>query len=320
MQHFLEQLDMQPKSNRLEHIDILKGLLIILVVIGHIGGIPTLHKYIYWFHMPCFFMISGYLFQAKKKKTKNIIITKIQNYTIPYLFWSIFFYLIFIPEPIPKNIIRVIWGGSLNSLQYSYQFWFINALCLASIIFYFFQKIENNIIKNSLLIIMITITYLLSNTKLLTFYPWECQTVPLIIVYMFIGLKLKDIQINHYKLLTIFTIIIFTIIYDYFTDYRFSLKGLGCVTNPIIDLLLPTAIFILLNYFSKLLTKSAISLFLTQIGSASMFIFFTHTACINIMKGYNVNHILIIIFCILSPTILKAYLSKIKYSNYIIGK
>ena len=47
MQHFLEQLDMQPKSNRLEHIDILKGLLIILVVIGHIGGIPTLHKYIY---------------------------------------------------------------------------------------------------------------------------------------------------------------------------------------------------------------------------------------------------------------------------------
>ena len=46
MQHFLEQLDMQPKSNRLEHIDILKGLLIILVVIGHIGGIPTLHKYI----------------------------------------------------------------------------------------------------------------------------------------------------------------------------------------------------------------------------------------------------------------------------------
>lgn len=140
MQHFLEQLDMQPKSNRLEHIDILKGLLIILVVIGHIGGIPTLHKYIYWFHMPCFFMISGYLFQAKKKKTKNIIITKIQNYTIPYLFWSIFFYLIFIPEPIPKNIIRVIWGGSLNSLQYSYQFWFINALCLASIIFYFCKQ------------------------------------------------------------------------------------------------------------------------------------------------------------------------------------
>ena len=167
---------------------------------------------------------------------------------------------------------------------------------------------------------MITITYLLSNTKLLTFYPWECQTVPLIIVYMFIGLKLKDIQINHYKLFTIFTIIIFTIIYDYFTDYRFSLRGLGCVTNPIIDLLLPTAIFILLNYFSKLLSQSAISLFLTQIGSASMFIFFTHTACINIMKGYNVNHILIIIFCILSPTILKAYLSKIKYSNYIIGK
>lgn len=92
MQHFLEQLDMQPKSNRLEHIDILKGLLIILVVIGHIGGIPTLHKYIYWFHMPCFFMISGYLFQAKKKKTKNIIITKIQ--IIQYhIYFGVYFFI-----------------------------------------------------------------------------------------------------------------------------------------------------------------------------------------------------------------------------------
>ena len=44
-------------------LDILKGIMIIFVVIGHTSiKIPFFD--IYWFHMPAFFLISGYL--AKK--------------------------------------------------------------------------------------------------------------------------------------------------------------------------------------------------------------------------------------------------------------
>jgi len=42
-------------------IDRLKGIGIITVVLGHTGNEFT-HHYFFWFHMPLFFIISGYLF------------------------------------------------------------------------------------------------------------------------------------------------------------------------------------------------------------------------------------------------------------------
>ena len=42
-------------------LDIAKGICIILMVIGHSGCPTYLHDFIYMFHMPCFFFISGWL-------------------------------------------------------------------------------------------------------------------------------------------------------------------------------------------------------------------------------------------------------------------
>lgn len=56
---------------RLEEVDIQKGLLMILVVLGHSS---FSHKnYIYWFHMPVFFFISGFFFKTYNKQLPFII-------------------------------------------------------------------------------------------------------------------------------------------------------------------------------------------------------------------------------------------------------
>jgi fucose 4-O-acetylase-like acetyltransferase len=51
---------------RKKEIDIAKGIGIIAVVYGH--TVSSLHLYIYIFHMPLFFIISGFLYAAKKKE------------------------------------------------------------------------------------------------------------------------------------------------------------------------------------------------------------------------------------------------------------
>ena len=67
-----------------EEINILKGMTIILVLLGHSPVIfPINLQEIYWckllvdiiysFHMPCFFLISGFLFYNSEKKWKNKI-------------------------------------------------------------------------------------------------------------------------------------------------------------------------------------------------------------------------------------------------------
>lgn len=51
---------------RKKEIDIAKGIGIIAVVYGH--TVSSLHTYIYIFHMPLFFIISGFLYASKEKE------------------------------------------------------------------------------------------------------------------------------------------------------------------------------------------------------------------------------------------------------------
>lgn len=79
-------------KERLTWIDNAKGIGIILVVLGHTYGIPwQLHHIIYSFHMPLFFLLSGYTFSCsktiqllKKKGTLACIRSLAQAYLVPY--------------------------------------------------------------------------------------------------------------------------------------------------------------------------------------------------------------------------------------------
>ena len=76
-------------------IDLLKGIGIFLVVIGHSGCPDIFHRVIYGFHMPLFFMASGYLFNtASLTKKWNFIRRKVLGLYFPYIFWSLVFLLL----------------------------------------------------------------------------------------------------------------------------------------------------------------------------------------------------------------------------------
>lgn len=72
------------KKIRIPYWDNIKGLLIILVVIGHLletlpqGHLSIIYKLIYLFHMPLFIFVSGYLAKFNLKKS-------VKNFLVPYL-------------------------------------------------------------------------------------------------------------------------------------------------------------------------------------------------------------------------------------------
>ena len=111
---------------RLADIDIAKGIGIILVVLGHLlsesGGV--LHDWIYSFHMPLFFVLSGITLSPGRSLTKLAFRT-----LIPYLVWSVAatIYEIICSAQIWKSILFV---NSINTLS-TYgiaPFWFLPAL------------------------------------------------------------------------------------------------------------------------------------------------------------------------------------------------
>lgn len=50
-------------------LDVIKGVGILLVVVGHTSCPDVLKTWIYSFHMPLFFMVAGYLFNERKWKS-----------------------------------------------------------------------------------------------------------------------------------------------------------------------------------------------------------------------------------------------------------
>lgn len=86
-------------SNRIEWIDALKGIAIFSVVLGHCvtdsmssntfpeyaAFLKILYDFIYSFHMPLFFIISGYVFYISKSYKRYK--AKVIDFTIIYTIW-----------------------------------------------------------------------------------------------------------------------------------------------------------------------------------------------------------------------------------------
>ena len=85
---------MTQSEQRIGNIDTAKGILIILVVIGHVlnfnaPATSAIKTWIYSFHMPAFFIISGLLINPEKWERQSFLTFikhKAYSLLIPYIF------------------------------------------------------------------------------------------------------------------------------------------------------------------------------------------------------------------------------------------
>ena len=59
---------MSNNFERKEFVDVARGLVIILMIIGHSNAPAEIIRGIYGFHMPFFFILSGYIYDVEKWK------------------------------------------------------------------------------------------------------------------------------------------------------------------------------------------------------------------------------------------------------------
>mgnify|MGYP002623631565 CR=1 FL=1 len=92
------------KTARLEYVDYAKGVMILLVVVGHIcqyyfgrGKYEPMYGFIYSFHMPLFFLLSGYVVGVTQKRIQSQTFRKwlghkVQTLLVPFAVWGLFIY------------------------------------------------------------------------------------------------------------------------------------------------------------------------------------------------------------------------------------
>ena len=142
---------MTKSANRYEYIDITKGIGILLVVWAHILLVGWTHRFIYAFHMPLFFFMSGYLFNSVKYHSfKDFLKKRFRRLIIPYLIysvstwaiWAIFRYLTHsnVESYFMPLLQTVIAQGSGEFLVHNSALWFIPCLFAVEIIYYYICK------------------------------------------------------------------------------------------------------------------------------------------------------------------------------------
>lgn len=136
-------------QQRSDIINIAKGMGIILMVIGHSGCPQWLHDFIYVFHMPLFFFLSGYCMKADYLDKKLLFVGKrIKRIWWTFVKWNIlffaanplFFFLGITDEYYPLKEMHEVLGQVLTMRLWQEllgPFWFLRYLLISNLVVLF---------------------------------------------------------------------------------------------------------------------------------------------------------------------------------------
>lgn len=126
------------RASRIGWIDAAKGIGLLCVILGHLG-IPYLDMWIYFFHMPLFFFLSGFVFSGRKYDFATFLKKKVRSLVIPYFTLGggifLFFSVVYALEGRPAGDYLQMLRDFLVQEHY-WTVWFLTCLFLTELIAY----------------------------------------------------------------------------------------------------------------------------------------------------------------------------------------
>ena len=189
------------KKSRVEYLDIVRGICIIYMVAGHIGFQSVFFDhYIHAFHMPIFFVISGFFYKSSTMTFFEFIKKHTKKLLLPYLFWALLFLLIDNYTSIGyhygiKNGLYSILLFNNNRMPIAGALWFLTSFYFSSLIFFILEKnIKNKKLLGVLCMILLLIgVYLKKVFNIELIWSLNSSLVGVGLLYMGYILKNKNI-------------------------------------------------------------------------------------------------------------------------------
>lgn len=214
-------------KERNSYIDIMKGILIILVVFGHLPFFEYNSRtltLVYSFHMHAFVIIGGYLSHINKDtKLSTIILKRIKSSLIPYFLYYLITFII-IPtthDQMIRAILVVIKGIGIppdNALNLPLWFltYYFSVMTLYEVLQYTSFKINKYVYKKNILkkeykyfvdiitlifiIIIMTISFRYARVYKLVRLPYNIEIAGFSLLFVFIGNMLKKYLTPHFEI------------------------------------------------------------------------------------------------------------------------
>ncbi|CAN5445547.1 acyltransferase family protein [soil metagenome] len=336
----VKSLPLNQGGKRLQFLDVAKGILIILVVLGH-THLPF-SIYIYWFHLPAFFIISGLLHkQPDKTKFKDFVWKKTLGLMRPYFAFGIsviFIMAVYAGLTHTGNPIKI-FATLLGRLAFGGRalfwtlgpFWFIPCLCLTIISF---TAILHFITNKKVAMAAVFLSFVIGMLTLMLnrwFIPFNANVVPVAVFYYGVGYYAKNIvnqvyQMETKKWLIVLPVISFCILLIYIAIKGYFFFDLDMKISKYSNYVL--AVFIPLLFTAGVLLLSMVLKFrflsssLSYIGLNSLIIMYLHypvNNAIMTLTGYQYesNYVLFVVLGVSIPLIIGLLLNTNQFTRKI---
>lgn len=274
------------------NISIAKAIGIILMVIGHSGSPEMINRFLYLFHMPLFFICSGYLFKKVSDTTSFTLFfqKKIKGLYLPYLKWSLLFLVLhnlfyqiniynslshsyfYCTSDFLKQLIKTIFMTDFELLIR--PFWFIKELLFASILIAMLSllraKVSPRLRNELLLLFMFLCTIICKHTKFHFPIIGDCSILAFSSMYFYSGIVFRkyEYRIPNTIFVTVLTFLATFIGSYYFVgeiDMRYTTEN-----NLILYYLLSLSGVITIFNVSRWLNNISFNTYLYYIGNNTM--------------------------------------------------
>ena len=278
-------------AQRLGWIDQARGFSIFLVVYGH--NFPNLEGYIYSFHVPLFFFISG-MFHPKTV-TSSTVLKRAKMIVLPYFCWAFILYgfwyfigrhygksALLDLSPL-KNVLGIFYGqGGREYMDWGIPIWFLLCLFVVFIVYSLLQKIKSKPLFYVAVIATVSIGFLWS-TYMSIHLPWSIDVAFVAISFYAFGNMLRETLPKlkgRYLVLAILALFIVHLSAFYFTTGKVDMyrSTYGMPLLFIIAGVTGSIGYILL--FKAL----GIFKFLAYLGTHSITILAAHTRVLTVLK------------------------------------
>lgn len=291
-------------QNREIWLDVAKGLGIIGVVVGHTD--LQVVKYIYWFHMPLFFALSGYLFKPVENASEIVswIAKRARQLLIPYISFVVLLLIARSIQHPPRDIHRflsdlagIAAGGRLIPGEYVGLYapiWFITCLFFTQTLF---MLITFRFKSNAARMFVVLVAYVLAHIEsgLIAHHriwiPWNADVTLMALSYYGFGFFGRPILSGKYRpgatvMLSALASLVFLFLdLSGKLDYQLDLKYVG-YRHLILDLAIPLAWVIAVTMISRWVSQTPVASGLAFLGAASLPIMYMHMYANQLVSHY----------------------------------
>lgn len=187
-------------DKRIEWIDICKAIGIFLVVFAHVDTTVVSSVYIFGFHMPLFFFLSGLVFNYEKYTLKTFFKSRFNGLIIPYVFFYLITYLYWLVierhvRPLDMTPLQPLLGlfyGTGHYTAHNGILWFLPCLFVVESLFFLICKY----CKKSVLIVALILIITLVGFSFEKMLPWSINVAMTSVQFFAVGFWLKGLFVK----------------------------------------------------------------------------------------------------------------------------